>query len=306
MKRAITAFCLLAGLGLTAQQDPQYNMYQFNQMIINPGYAGARDMLAVVALHRQQWAGFDGAPVTTCLSVHGPVLKKNLGLGLTVLSDQMGPRNMVSAYGNVAYILKITNRLKLHMGLNGGYNRYQFEFNSIDFKSVEVPTELTRLQNLGAIDLNAGTYLRSNTFFLGISATHLNNPKVYSYENAVAGNKFSYKLKPHIFVTAGNSFIIGENTVFAPTFMVKLVNGEVGADLNLNFFLYKKLWLGAFYRNQFGPGALMQFYFNNRLRAGLSYDTGLQDARRLGPSFEAMLGFDFEGAKPRMVNPRFL
>jgi len=307
MKRLLIPFVVLIfGSALKAQQDPQYNMYQFNQMIINPGYAGARDVLAAVALHRQQWVGFDGAPVTTCLSVHGPVLKKNLGLGFTVLNDRMGPRNVIAFYGNAAYILRITNKTKLHFGLNGGYNRYQFDFNDIDFKAVEVPTELSRLQNAGTIDLNSGLYLRSSTFFIGLSATHLNNPKVYSYESAVAGNRFTYKLKPHIFFTAGNSFIVNENTIFAPTVMVKLVNGQFGADINLNFLVSKKLWLGAFYRSSYGPGALMQFYFNERLRAGISYDTGLQAAGRLGPSFEAMIGFDFEGAKPRLVNPRFL
>jgi type IX secretion system PorP/SprF family membrane protein len=289
-----------------AQQDPQYTMYQYNQMIINPAYAGARDALAVVALNRQQWVGFSGAPKTTCLSVHGPILDKNLGLGLTVVNDVMGPRNVIGFYGNVAYILKLSNKMKLSFGVNGGYNRYQFNFNDIKFQKDEAPTELTQNLTKGTLDINSGLYLRTSSFFMGLSATHINNPSVYTYEANVGSGKYNYKVRTHLFFSIGNSFIINKDLVFAPTVLVKQVKDDLGVDLNLNFFLYKKLWLGAFYRFGYGPGALLQYYATNKIRLGLSYDTGLQDARRLGPSFEVMVGFDFQGVKAKMINPRFL
>ena len=74
-----------------SQQDAQYNLYQFNQLLINPAYAGARDILSAIVLSRQQWVGIDGAPKTNCLSLHGPVINKNIGVGLTITNDEMGP-----------------------------------------------------------------------------------------------------------------------------------------------------------------------------------------------------------------------
>ena len=65
-----------------AQQDPQYNLYQFNQMVINPAYAGARDGISIVANVRNQWVGFDGAPKTSVISGHAPILNKNVGIGI--------------------------------------------------------------------------------------------------------------------------------------------------------------------------------------------------------------------------------
>lgn len=298
---------LILSQSVNAQQDPQYSLYQFNQMIINPAYAGARDALAVVALRRDQWVNFPGAPKTTCLSAHGPVLNKNIGLGFTVIRDEIGPRSTTGFYGNFAYILKLNQKWKLSFGLNAGYNRYQFDFNEITFQKEEAPSEL--LQNLtkGTLDINGGLYLRKSSFFAGLSATHINTPSVYSYETSVANaGKISYKIRTHLFLTVGNSFILSKDFVFAPTIMVKQVSSSLGLDLNLNFFLYKRLWLGAFYRNGFGPGALMQFYATDKLRLGLSYDTGLSNARKLGSSFEVMVGFDFSGAKSKMINPRFL
>src|SRR5688500_8253737 len=121
MKKIFMTLGLLgAVMALEAQQDPQYSLYQFNQLVINPAYAGARDALQVIAAHREQWLGFPGAPRTTCFSAHGPVLNRKLGVGLTIVNDEIGPRNVISAYGNVAYILKLSSTLKLSFGVNAG------------------------------------------------------------------------------------------------------------------------------------------------------------------------------------------
>jgi hypothetical protein len=66
------------------------------------------------------------------------------------------------------------------------------------------------------------------------------------------------------------------------------------------------LWLGVFVRGGYGPGALLQYYITNKFKVAYSFDTGSKDARRLGASHEVMIGFDFSGAKSKMVNPRFL
>jgi type IX secretion system PorP/SprF family membrane protein len=310
MKKLFLLLIVVSTYGSFAQQDPQYNMYQFNQMIINPAYAGSRDGVSAVASHRQQWVGFDGAPQTTCLSVHGPILKKNLGVGLTIYNDKMGPRNLMAFYGNVAYMLKINKKMKLSFGVNAGYNRYQFNFGMIKFKEGEVPSQLLQTQNPGALDLNTGLYFKTQSFFVGLSATHLNAPNVYTYQSTTpGGSTFSYRLKTHLFLTIGKSFIVDKNVIFAPTSMVKMVGNKVAADLNFNFFLYKKVWLGAFYRAGYGPGGLIQYYVNNKFRIAYSFDSGISDARRLGGSHEVSLGFDFIGSKPsnaKTVNPRFL
>lgn len=150
MKKIFLFVSLLMAITGKAQQDAQYSLYQFNQMVINPAFAGARDGLSAILATRQQWTGFSGAPQTHCMSVHGPVIKKNLGLGLTVVNDIMGPRNVIGAYGNVAYILKLAERTRLSFGVNAGYNRYQFNFTKINFKNEgEIPAELT--QNINPI-----------------------------------------------------------------------------------------------------------------------------------------------------------
>ncbi len=296
-----------------AQQDPQYNLYQFNQMVINPAYAGARDGISVVACVRNQWSGFKGAPKTNCLSVHGPILNKNVGVGLTVVTDAMGPRNMLGVYGNFAYILKLNNKWKLSLGLNAGYNRFQFNFQDITFKTTETSSYFLQNQTYNALDINSGLYLRSNTFFVGYSVSHIQNKELYNYAltgdtvgGKTGGGNISYRLRTHSILTMGKSFKLNDNLIFAPTILIRSVNRKGNGDLNLNFFINNKLWLGVFFKGSYGPGFLFQYYVNNKFRIAYCYDTGLKDARRLGSSHEVMIGFDFSGTKSKMLNPRFL
>ena len=55
-----------------AQQDAMFTHYMYNTLAINPGYAGSRDALTITALHRSQWVGFAGAPMTQTITVHTP------------------------------------------------------------------------------------------------------------------------------------------------------------------------------------------------------------------------------------------
>ena len=302
----ILLICVLFTQTTKSQQDPQYNLYQFNQMVINPAYAGARDGLSVIAAVRNQWSGFSGAPKTSCISLHGPVLNKNIGVGLTVVNDVMGPRNLFAVYGNFAYILKLSNKWKLSLGINAGYNRFQFDFNKLNFKTTETNNVFNQTQTYNALDINSGVYLRTNTFFIGLSSTHVGAKPLYEIPTGSYGGNVSYRLRTHNFISIGKSFVINQNLVFAPTTLLKFTNNAGQIDINLNFFLYKKLWLGAFVRGAYGPGFLFQYYITNKFRVAYSYDTGLGNQRRLGASHEIMIGFDFSGNKPKVVSPRFL
>jgi type IX secretion system PorP/SprF family membrane protein len=307
-------FSLIIALNIKAQQDPQYNLYQFNQMIINPAYAGAKEGLSIAGSVRNQFTGIDGAPKTTCLSIHNPILNKNLGIGLTLINDAMGPRNLYGIYGNIAYILKITKSWKLSFGFNGGYNRYQFDFNKLTFKTAETNALFYQNQNYNALDLNAGIYLRSKGFFAGFSSSHLQNNTLYDYKipsDTTSGKTgtfdFTYRLRTHFTFNLGKSFKINDNLIFAPTFLIRSVNETLCTDVNLNVLLFSKLWLGAMYKSASGPGFLMQYYVTNNLKIAYCFDTGLNYAAKLGASHEVMIGFDLNNkSKTKMLNPRFL
>ncbi|MBS1651482.1 MAG: PorP/SprF family type IX secretion system membrane protein [Bacteroidetes bacterium] len=306
MKRLLQILLLLISNSFIAQQDPQYSLYQFNQLVINPAYAGARDGISTTLLHRNQWTGIEGAPKTTCASISSPIMNNKLGLGLTIIGDALGARNSTGIYGNFAYILKLSNKFKLSFGVSAGYNRNQFNYSALSFKTPELSSSIYQNQTSNAFDLNSGIYLRSNGFFIGLSATHLGASPLYSIKVDNGLSSLSYRLRTHTFFIIGKSFVFNENFIFAPTLTIRQSDQGANGDVNLNCFFVKRFWFGVFIRRGYGPGFLFQAYASNSLRIGYSFDSGMGNARSLGGSHEIMIGFDFAGNKSKVINPRFL
>ena len=89
-KTIISIFGFVLCLSSMAQHSPITSQYLFNGLLINPAYAGSRDALATTLSYRHQWAGFEGAPKTTIATIHAPINKKKIALGMTVFDDQIG------------------------------------------------------------------------------------------------------------------------------------------------------------------------------------------------------------------------
>ena len=62
-KLLIKIFLFLLANNLFAQHSNQYSQYMFNELAINPAFAGSNGALSATLLHRNQWTGFGGLSV---------------------------------------------------------------------------------------------------------------------------------------------------------------------------------------------------------------------------------------------------
>ncbi|MBK9190935.1 MAG: PorP/SprF family type IX secretion system membrane protein [Crocinitomicaceae bacterium] len=115
---------VFTALDSSAQQDAIYSQYMFNTFAINPAYAGTRNSMSAVILHRSQWVGIDGAPTTQTATVHAPINKYNIAWGVNLAHDRLGPTRNILAAGTAAYHVKLRNS-KISFALRAGI------FNSI-------------------------------------------------------------------------------------------------------------------------------------------------------------------------------
>ena len=160
MKKLTLIFLLfMAAMQGFAQQDPQYSLYMFNPLGVNPGYAGSRELLSGVLIHRSQWVGLDGAPETQALAINTPMKNKKMGLGLQIINDKIGPRTTQTLSASYAYRLKLGSG-KLAFGLRGGIVNYSYDWNKIEYKDDEdaIPTTANESFMLPTFDF--GMYLR--------------------------------------------------------------------------------------------------------------------------------------------------
>src|SRR5690242_16065930 len=105
----LTVGVLLATVALSfGQQYPVFTQYYFNELVINPAYAGAHVQFSATAMYRNQWVNFPGAPKTFNFSAHTALLKNKIGVGLMVNHDEIGSYKNDHIYGYYAY--------KIHFG----------------------------------------------------------------------------------------------------------------------------------------------------------------------------------------------
>jgi type IX secretion system PorP/SprF family membrane protein len=295
LKKILVVLILTLGsLIINAQQAPMYTHYMNNTLSANPAYAGSRDALTITALHRSQWVGFSGAPVTQTLTMHSPLRNKHIGLGLSVLNDKIGPTNNTSVFVDYAYIFNVTEKSKLALGLSAGMNIYHANLNSLLLDQQIDPAFQSDINNHVTPNFGFGAYYSRERFYAGISAPNLiqNNYLLVNLDNA---NALISKEQRHYFLIVGALLNITDNLAFKPTALVKVTNAApIQADLTASFIIMKKLLVGAMYRTGDAFGGLVGFDITDVFHLGYSYDWsfGLQTSRYNQGSHELVIRYD--------------
>lgn len=312
MKRIYLYILLLTGLAANAQQDPQYSQYMFNHVVINPAYAGSKQALSTTLLVRKQWVGVNGAPQTNSISIHGPLKQKHIGIGGHVVAEQIGPKRWGAAYGDFAYRIKIGTG-HLSFGISAGAVSYRYNFNKISYADAnEVTVNVDEInKNRTRFDANAGVYYYSQKMFIGYSMTHITEPNLYDIvfsSNNAGASALVFNMKRHHFLTIGRGFQLSDNLIFSPSVIVKSTGLKTGnnVDLNLNFLIYQKLWLGTSVRSSKTLVLLAQYSISNYFKVGYSFDMGFNKFLRNGGSHEIMLNYSFGKKVSHIISPRYL
>jgi type IX secretion system PorP/SprF family membrane protein len=287
-----------------AQQKPHYTQYIMNQYILNPAISGIENYTDIKLSHRQQWQGLEGAPVTSYFTLHAPLGKKDYktsatsfsvdgfnprgksyfetyeasaphhGIGLQIINDQAGPFNTFSAYGTYAYHLGISSRTNLSGGFGVGLSRMNLNTSKLDFgNGVNIDPAIRGTGDIGKtqLDMNAGVFLYSADYFLGLSMMQI-VPQPIEFANNVV-RKTEGKKVPHLFGTFGYRFLITEDINMIPSTMIKYINGApLQADLNVKFQYREFLWAGGSYRSQYGFAALAGLRALRFMTVSYSYD----------------------------------
>lgn len=303
MKKYLLGFVITLIAGFTwGQQDPQASMYFFNPSFFNPGYVGSRGSVNLTAVHRSQWVGIDGAPMTQFLSFHMPFASQNMGLGVNVFHDRVGSRVNTGVYANYAYHIRLNRKNhRLAIGIRGGADIYQYDFSNL---TVINPTDPFYSTNFSEAKFNVGLglYYYGDRHYIGISAPRLLEPKVTSLQNMEA------LLKRHYFFTAGYAFRLSSVVDLKPSVLVKMVeNAPLTFDANLSLYLYKYVWIGALYRFHESLGLNLAYTHKDLFTIGYAFDYPLFNEMRLNNfgSHEVVLSFDFRSAKRKSVSPRY-
>ncbi len=288
-------------MSASSQQLPQFTQYMYNTISINPAYAGSREVLSLVGLHRSQWVGLDGGPTTQTFSIHAPMRNEKVGLGLSFINDELGFENFTYIYGDFSYTINLNAKTKLAFGLKGGFTSYSIDQELRDAEPND--PAIYGIENRWNPNIGLGTFLHSNKWYLGLSAPRILTTDLNGEDNVQALERISY------YFTGGYVFNLNKSTKFKPAFLVKATNGApISYDLTANFLFNEKLWLGAAYRFNESAGAfgaIVDFQVSKQLRLGYTYEHPISDIRPYANgTHEVLLMFEVFKSK-RIKSPRY-
>ena len=283
-----------------AQQDAQYTQYMYNTINVNPAYAGSRGVMSIFGLHRTQWVGLDGAPVTNAVSINTPLNNSNLGLGVSLVNDRIGPTSENQFSADLSYTIQTNDTYKLSFGIKATGNLFNLDASKLNPAD---PSD-DYLQNIGSEfspNFGAGVYLHSDKLYLGLSVPNFLQDTKYS-DNDLA----VYKERLNYYAIGGYVFDISSGVKFKPAFMTKIVTGSpLQLDVSGNFLIQDKLTLGVAYRWDAAVSALAGFQITDGLFIGYGYDLETTKLRKYNSgSHEVFLRFELFDNKNKVTSPR--
>jgi type IX secretion system PorP/SprF family membrane protein len=263
------------------QQDPQFSQNFFSKAMINPGSTGSKDMICATALNRQQWIGFDGAPVTSAFSINSPIrfLGRSHGIGLSILNDELGFEKNLSlnlAYAYRAFLGNGTLGIGVYGGLINSSLNATWSVPTSDYHTSPSTDPSVPGENESAItfDLGVGVYYYTEDFYVGVSSTHLNEPVI----NYTAGmNPFFTRF---YYLTTGYSIPLKNPSYeFQPALFVQTDGKVTQMDVSGSLVINEKYWAGLSYRIGSAIIGMAGLELFSGIRVGYSYDFATSELR---------------------------
>ena len=301
----ITVLLLLSFVSY-AQQDSQFTQYIYNTININPAYAGSREAMSVFALHRTQWVGLDGAPVTNTASINTPINGSNIGIGVSIINDKIGPSDENNISVDFSYIINTSDTYKLSFGLKATANLLNVDFNKLSQYNKNDYLFQANIDNKFSPNIGAGLYLHSNNTYFGLSVPNLLETKHFD-RYASKGSSLVAKEVINYYFIAGHVFDLTADIKFKPSVLTKIVYGTpLQVDISGNFMFSDKFVAGVAYRWSAAMSAMVGFKATDSWFIGYGYDLETTKlASYNSGSHELFLRYELFNKYDNIISPRF-
>jgi type IX secretion system PorP/SprF family membrane protein len=288
-----------------SQQEPLYTQYMFNALSVNPAYTGTTNSLNLLALARYQWVGLKGAPKTFTFSMHAPIENKKMGLGFSVIQDEVGPTKNFYMSADYAYRVALSEKITLSLGLKAGIYNYYIGLTNLKLVDGTDASFQQDQQKKFNPNIGAGFYLYSDRWYAGLAVPTLIENAFDAKNQTVSSLS---ELKRHYYFIAGYVFHLNSDWAFKPSLVEKVVTGSpLSSDITAQFLYKEKYWIGTSYRIGDALAFLLDMKVTDQLMIGYSYDITLSKLSRYSNgTHEILLSFDFDRFVSKKVkSPRY-
>ena len=251
---------------LLSQQDPFLSFYKNQMSIINPAFAGIEYDYSLTFNSRNQWATIENSPSTQFFSISSK-REKNVGIGLSFVSNKAFIESRTMTYIDFSYKLQISSETNLFLGLKPGGTFFDINFNNLSFNTDPALTNYSKFNpNLGI-----GFLLQSNKVWLSLST-----PRLFNSEGDGIIN--SYATNSNIYTAVGINLNLKDNIVLKPSLLARFTEGyESVLDLSTMVNVNDRFEFGGNYRTNNSLSGLFLVNIKN-FRVGYAYETSTNNS----------------------------
>jgi type IX secretion system PorP/SprF family membrane protein len=295
MKKLLTLLLIVSCLTkLNAQQLPQYSNYMINDYVMNPAIGGSNPYFEGKSNNRYQWIGITDAPRTYILSVNGPTKNLKMGLGGILFTDIVGPTRRTGLYLSYAYHLKMSEKIKVSLGISGGILQFAVDGSKITLRDPADMVISNGLQSVIMPDFGAGIYVYSTDkkWYVGASVPQILQNKIKFFDNSTTTLS---KLATHYYASAGYKFTINDDFKIEPSTCIKYVTpAPLQFDLGIRGIYREKIWLGGAFRYLDAVSAMVGYTMQENITFAYSYDFTMTNIKKYSTgTHELMIGMKF-------------
>lgn len=296
-------FSLLVAFGFTTQgqQLAMFTEYMYNEVTLNPAYAGSHEVVSATLLGRTQWVGANGGPQTYSFNAHAPLRNENLGVGLSLVYDELAIESNINAMASFSYKVKF-EKSDLHFGLQAGIAQSERDYSRLNVEDKNDPSAISGKSALSP-NFGIGMYYFASQFYIGLSVPQLvnNQMKINGFEQS--------KQVRHYFLNSGYVFDFGENFKFKPTIFMKYTEGLADlleTDFTASFIIKDMFWIGGAWRTGDSFDLLLGIQATDQFKIGYAYDLTTTSLNQFNSgSHELVLNYKFSFAQGNIITPRY-
>ena len=279
----------------TGQQLPLYSQYYSVPFLYNPSMVGFKEDVNAYLIHKSMWKDIPGAPVTSAVTIDGPIREKNIGLGVSLFNDVTDITQRMGFNTAYSYRLAVNDNSNFRFGLSLGVLDNKIDFSRIVVKNMNDPFLFNQTRHKITLDATAGVMYIWKDLQVGVAV-----PQLFANKLKYTGSNESsayYTLTRHYTGSVKYTYPINKEKgmSISPLVMVRYAkNSPFQYDINAIFDWEKIGWAGLTYRSNYAVGMNIGLRLNKTLCAGYAYDLVIGPIKTYsGGAHEIMLGYTF-------------
>ena len=270
MKQLFFVLSVFLGISVFAQQEPLFTQYYVNDMEINPAVSGSKTYNPLTIQSRQQWLGFEGAPLTSNISYHG-ALNNRSAMGGYLMFDKAFPTMQVNLHLNYAYHIPLDyDKVNLSFGLGAKVMYHSLDFNTDYLPPIDDQAFSASSYDKVLADASSGVYIYGTNFYAGFSVSNMFQS---SFNTPVSSSPYpNSELRNYYGMAAYRFRIINNDWQLEPSFLIRKMQFQSSmSDLTTRILYLENTWAGLTYRTN--GTAIFAFGFGaNNMHISYSYD----------------------------------